>query len=72
MGKMKKDIAMMAQIGFNHVRFAALGEVSEDLQVNIPFTSAIFQDIDGEKPVTVDRDRRTIHNLTNGGILVLH
>jgi len=27
-GEMKKDLAMMAELGFNHVRFAALGEVS--------------------------------------------
>lgn len=27
-GEMKKDLAMMAELGFNHVRFAALGEVT--------------------------------------------
>lgn len=27
-GEMKKDIAMMAKMGFNHIRFAALGDVS--------------------------------------------
>ncbi len=29
-GEMKKDLAMMAEAGFNHVRFAALGEVVYD------------------------------------------
>ena len=27
-GEMEKDLKMMAQAGFNHVRFAALGEAS--------------------------------------------
>ena len=27
-GEMKKDLALMAEVGFNHVRFAALGEVN--------------------------------------------
>ena len=41
------------------------------LQVNIPFTSAEFKDIDGEKPVTVEGNTVTVRNLTNGGILVI-
>lgn len=43
MGEMKKDLAGMAQMGFNHVRFAALGEVTEDLQVNTPFIDAMIR-----------------------------
>ncbi len=40
-GEMKKDLKMMSDVGFNHVRFAALGEVKlEDdgsIYVNTPF-----------------------------------
>ena len=34
MGEMIKDLKMMAQAGFNHVRFAALGELSYDPDSN--------------------------------------
>jgi len=44
MGEMKKDLAAMAQMGFNHVRFAALGEVTEDLQVKTPFIDAMTEE----------------------------
>lgn len=33
-GEMKKDLKMMAEAGFNHVRFAALGDVSYDPDSN--------------------------------------
>ena len=41
------------------------------LQINIPFETAIFRDIYGEKPVTVNGNTVTIPALTNGGILQL-
>lgn len=34
MGEMIKDLKMMAEAGFNHVRFAALGELSYDAESN--------------------------------------
>ena len=44
-GEMKKDLRMMAEAGFNHVRFAALGEVGLDergeLSVDTPFIDAM-------------------------------
>ena len=43
-GEMKKDLAGMAQMGFNHVRFAALGEVTQDLQVKTPFIDAMTEE----------------------------
>lgn len=47
-GEMRKDLAMMAQMGFNHVRFAAIGEntVQEDgsVQVNTPFVDAMVRE----------------------------
>ncbi len=48
MGEMKKDLAMMAEIGFNHVRFAALGDVTlqEDGTplVDTPFVDAMVEE----------------------------
>ena len=48
MGEMKKDLAMMAELGFNHVRFAALGEVAlrEDgsVTVDTPFIDAMTEE----------------------------
>ena len=46
-------------------------ETDVTLQVNIPFETAVFRDIDGEKPVTVEGNTVTVRNITNGGILVL-
>ena len=46
-------------------------ETDVTLQVNIPFATAAFRDIDGEKPITVSGNTVTIQNVTNGGILVL-
>ena len=47
-GEMKKDLRMMAEAGFNHVRFAALGEVSLDgdgeLSVDTPFIDAMTEE----------------------------
>ncbi len=47
-GEMKKDLAGMAEAGFNHVRFAALGNVTlnEDgsLSVDTPFIDAMTEE----------------------------
>ena len=47
-GEMKKDLKMMAEVGFNHVRFAALGEVKleEDgsVSVNTPFIDDMIKE----------------------------
>ena len=49
-GEMKKDLCMMAEAGFNHVRFAALGEVgldeNGDLSVDTPFIDAMTEEAD--------------------------
>ena len=48
MGEMKKDLRMMAEAGFNHVRFAALGdaELGEDGKVNVkaPFIDEMIKE----------------------------
>ena len=45
-GEMKKDLAAMAQMGFNHVRFAAIGETklnrASEVEVNTPFVDAMI------------------------------
>ena len=45
-GEMKKDLAAMAQMGFNHVRFAALGETrlnaAGEVEVSTPFVDAMI------------------------------
>ncbi len=50
MGEMKKDLSMMAEVGFNHVRFAALGEATlqEDgtVAVDTPFIDAMIREAD--------------------------
>ena len=51
MGEMVKDLRMMAEAGFNHVRFAALGEVSYDPQTQTvaydgPFIDAMTREAD--------------------------
>lgn len=48
---MKKDLKMMAEAGFNHVRFAALGDVSYDAQnerisFDSPFVDAMIEQAD--------------------------
>ncbi len=47
-GEMKKDLRMMAEAGFNHVRFAALGEVGLDsygeISVDTPFIDAMVEE----------------------------
>jgi len=49
-GEMQKDLAHMAQMGFNHVRFAALGLVKLDesgkLVVDTPFVDAMIREAD--------------------------
>lgn len=48
MGEMKKDLAMMGRLGFNHVRFAALGETSVEadgsIKVDTPFVDAMIKE----------------------------
>ncbi len=45
-GEMKKDLAAMAEMGFNHVRFAALGDTHLDengaVSVSTPFVDAML------------------------------
>ena len=47
-GEMKKDLAGMAALGFNHVRFAALGSVALDeggtVRVDTPFIDAMIRE----------------------------
>ena len=55
-GEMKKDLSMMAELGFNHVRFAALGEVTlgEDGTpiVDTPFIDAMIEEA-GKNDISV-------------------
>ncbi|MBQ7935258.1 MAG: beta-galactosidase [Clostridia bacterium] len=46
-------------------------ETTVRLTVQIPFKTATFSDIDGEKEVLIDGNMLTIQNLTDGGILIL-
>lgn len=51
MGEMVKDLRMMAEAGFNHVRFAALGNVtydadSETASIEAPFVDAMVKEAD--------------------------
>ena len=48
-GEMKKDLRMMREAGFNHVRFAALGDVTycaerEEVTLSSPFVDAMIQE----------------------------
>ncbi|MBQ8309484.1 MAG: beta-galactosidase [Clostridia bacterium] len=66
-GEMKKDLAMMSKIGFNHVRFAALGEVTlgEDGApvVNTPFIDAMIEEA-GKNGISVSvREQGYVVNL---------
>lgn len=49
-GEMKKDLRMMSEAGFNHVRMAALGDVGLDdngeLKVDTPFIDAMIEEAD--------------------------
>jgi len=48
MGEMKKDLALMAEMGFNHVRFAAIGNTRLDengeVLVDTPFVDAMIEE----------------------------
>ena len=51
MGEMVRDLRMMAEAGFNHVRFAALGDVSYDEEkgeatISSPFVDAMIAEAD--------------------------
>ena len=47
-GEMKKDIKAMKEMGFNHIRFAAIGEIYLDdngeVVVNTPFVDAMIEE----------------------------
>lgn len=47
-GEMKKDLSMMAQMGFNHVRFAAIGEhaiqADGSIRVDTPFVDTMVRE----------------------------
>jgi len=47
-GEMKKDLEQMAQMGFNHIRFAAIGDTRLDekgeVLVNTPFVDAMIEE----------------------------
>ena len=49
-GEMKKDLRMMSEAGFNHVRFAALGDVgldeNGDLKIDTPFIDSMIEEAD--------------------------
>ncbi|MBQ7336495.1 MAG: beta-galactosidase [Clostridia bacterium] len=68
-GEMKKDLAMMAEIGFNHVRFAALGEVTLDADgtaaVNTPFIDAMVEEADKNGISVSIREQGYVVNLRN-------
>ncbi len=48
MGEMKKDIKAMKQMGFNHIRFAAIGEIYLDdngeVVIDTPFVDAMIEE----------------------------
>ena len=68
-GEMKKDLAMMAELGFNHVRFAALGEVALDekgeVSVNTPFIDAMIEEADKNDISVSVREQGYVVNLRN-------
>ena len=49
-GEMKKDLRMMSEMGFNHVRYAAIGDVKlkddETLEINTPFVDSMIEEAD--------------------------
>ena len=49
-GEMKKDLKMMSEMGFNHVRFAAIGltKLNENgkLIIDTPFVDAMIEEAD--------------------------
>ena len=66
MGEMKKDLEQMAQMGFNHVRFAAIGSTAlnekGEVVVDTPFVDAMIEGrpnpiaaIEGARTVAVCR-----------------
>ncbi|MBQ9784335.1 MAG: beta-galactosidase [Clostridia bacterium] len=66
-GEMKKDLAMMAEAGFNHVRFAALGGVTLDAdgtaRANTPFVDAMIEEA-GKNGISVSvREQGYVVNL---------
>lgn len=49
-GEMEKDLRMMSEMGFNHVRYAAIGDVKlkdeETLEINTPFVDTMIEEAD--------------------------
>lgn len=41
------------------------------IRVSIPFKSAVFTAIDGEREVSVNKNNITVNNVTDGGIVIL-
>lgn len=68
-GEMKKDLALMSRLGFNHVRFAALGEVALDqngcVSVNTPFIDAMTKEADKNGISVSIREQGYAINLRN-------
>ncbi|MBE6589239.1 MAG: hypothetical protein E7643_03595 [Ruminococcaceae bacterium] len=66
-GEMKKDLAMMNELGFNHVRFAALGEVSlkesGETLVETPFIDAMIAEADKNDISVSVREQGYVVNL---------
>ncbi len=68
MGEMKKDIQMMAEMGFNHIRFAALGEVKlegDTLCVDTPFIDAMIREAEKNGVSVSIREQGFAVNLRN-------
>ena len=68
-GEMKKDLKMMAEAGFNHVRFAALGEIGLDengkVSVSTPFIDAMTEEADKNEISVSIREQGFAVNLRN-------
>lgn len=49
-GEMKKDLKMMSEMGFNHVRYAAIGDVElkdeKNLDIDTPFVNSMIEEAD--------------------------
>lgn len=47
-GEMKKDLKMMSEMGFNHVRYATIGDINfkkdETLEFNTPFVNSMIEE----------------------------
>ena len=50
---------------------AVLDKVDARVRVNVPFTSATFIAIDGEREVEISGNELTVRGITDGGIIIL-